>query len=469
MVGYGVSRTAVEGLLAARGLLLAGILGPELFGVWALFRIGIRYLGFAGLGMLRGLEFEASRATGRSAGGVSERTVWGQVAAGHTLLLYGALSVLAAIAWFWASTKTLAGMALLGIAMGLLLDRFWIYGIAFLRVSSGLKRFAVLEFLHAGIQITACVLLAQHWGLPGAFAGFAMANLVGIILLARRAPLRPRFQLARVGRLVRIGFPVALLGILTATLATVDRLLVGAFLGIGGLGVYAFAVSVSEVGVSIAGVVRTVILKDVYGRRDSSDGRGADPSLLENMLLVFATVGPVLVGIFALLLPLLIDRLAGAYLLASPVAQLLLFAGLIQGVSNVAVLGLVAEGRQSRLLPLSIAAVCLNVCLALGALSFGFGLRGVAIAALLTRLTQCAAIIRLLAGPHGTLGFGGVIVRFLAPSIWCAAAVYAITYFLPVENMRSLGLQLLLYGVAVSVLSPAILQVLTRPRSRRDS
>jgi O-antigen/teichoic acid export membrane protein len=455
IVGYGISRTAVEGMLAGRGLLLAGILGPELFGVWALFRIYLRYLSFAGLGLLRGLEFEVSRSGREPTDGPSDEVLWGRVAAGHTLLLYGVLSALAALVWAWvAPSERLADMALLGIAVGLLLDRYWNYGITFLRASDGLRRFAILEFLQAAVQVIACLLLALRWGLPGAFAGFAIANLAGITLLSGRAPLIPRFELRRIYQLIKIGFPVSLMGILTATLTTVDRLLVGAIMGLGGLGVYAFAVSISDLGVSFAAVVRTVILRDVY--KESSPESEAEPFALDRALSGYATFGPPLAGVLGLVLPFLITLVPGDYDSAAPVAQLLLFAGLIQGLTNVAVLGIVAGGRQGRLPLLSGAAVVLNAFLTLSALAIGLGLQGVAIAAILTRSIHAAVVVALLVREASARAVVMAVIRFLAPSIWCATAVYTISHLLPADDMTTLLLELFVYAIAIALLSTAI-------------
>jgi O-antigen/teichoic acid export membrane protein len=467
IVGYGMSRTGVEALFAGRGLLLAGILGPEIFGVWALFRIGLRYLAFAGLGLLRGLEFEVSRSSHLPQHSAAEQTLWGRITAGHTLLLYGVLSALAAMAWA-ASSERVASVALLGIAIALLFDRLWSYGITFLRVSGGLRRFAILEILHAGMQVVLCVLFALWWGLPGAFAGFAIANLMGVALLAGRAPLKPSIDFRRVRRLIQVGFPVSLTGILSAALVTVDRMLVGAIIGLSGLGLYAFAVSISELGVSFAAVVRTVILKDVYGQREPS-AEGGGHLVLGDALTAYAILGPPLAGIFALLLPLLVAVLAEDYSTAVPAAQILLFAGLIQGLSNVGVLGIVADGRQSRLPVLSIAAVCLNVILTVGALSVGLGLEGVALAALLTRLTHAAAIVILLKHDAAFSALVAEMLRLLAPSIWCAFAVYMISHQLPAGQLKALIFQLLLYAVAVSVMSPLIFRVLALRRRNEES
>lgn len=469
IVGYGMSRTVVEGLFAGRGLLLAGILGPELFGVWALFRICVRYISFAALGLLPGLEWEVSRSSGQSQNGPAEQTLWGRAAAGHTLLLYGVFSAITAMLWAWPGER-LASMVLLGIATGLLLDRYWNYGITFVRASGGLQRFAVLEILHAALQFIACLSLALRWGLPGAFAGFAIANLAGIALLKRSAPLLPRFEPRRVYRLIQIGFPVSLMGILTVTLATVDRLLVGAVMGLGGLGVYAFAVSISELGVSFAVIVRTVILRDIYREKESSQKTEAKQFVPHRALSGYATFGPPLIGLFALVLPFLITLVSADYDSAARAAQLLLFTGLVQGLSNVAILDIVARGRQSRLPILSIAAVCLNAVLTLSALGIGLGLQGVAVAALLTRLIHAAAILILLAPEAGASGLAVAIVRFLAPSICCAVIVYLISQLLPADDMKTLMLQLFTYsGAALVLFAPAVLRVLAARRARSAS
>ena len=454
VAAYGVSRTAVEALLAGRGLLLAGILGPELFGVWTLFRIGLRYLSFAGLGLLRGLEVEVSRSSRKLRAGVSEAPAWGKIAAGYTFLLYGVLSALAAIAWALRDGHA-ADMALLGIAVGLLLDRLWNYGIAFLRTSGGLRRFAVLELLQAALQVVVCVSLALRWGLPGAFVGFATANLLGIALFVGRVPLMPTLEPRRVLRLIRIGFPVSLMGILTATLATVDRLLVGALVGLGGLGVYAFAVSISELGVSFATVVRTVIIRDVYSEQASS--AEANPLILDRALSAYATFGPPIAGLVALALPPLVALTAQDYQSAAAVAQLLLFAGLIQGLINVAVVGIVGKGRQNRLPPLAIAAVCLNGLLTLSALRFGLGLEGVAVAAFVTRLIHAGAIIIVLMRQQSVSVRLSTITKFLVPAVWCAVAVYTISRLFPGSDITTLMSQLLAYTVALALFAPVAL------------
>lgn len=454
ILAYGASRTTVDLLFAGRGILLANLLGPESFGIWALFRMGLRYCAFSAMGLLRGLELEVSRAGHPSQSAhTAAQSRWGRVAVGQTLLLYGTLSMGTAIAWLWPG-QTLPGLALLGIAIGLLADRLWAYGLTFLRASGNLRQFAVLELSQAALQLVASVVLALWWGVTGAFVGFALANLLGILMIARRAPFWPIFSRQEVRHLARIGFPISLMGILTATLLTVDRWLVGLYLGVGALGAYAFAVSLSEVGVSLALVVRTVVLRDVYGKTGSSVEPASSRAPLDRPLAGFANLTPPLAGLVGIVLPLGFEIFVAEYRSVAPVARLLLFCGLAQGLINIAVLGITAEGRQHLLPRVSIAAVCISAVLSLGALGTGLGLEGVAFAALSTRLMYAAAIIALLARVQRLSSPRAAIVEALGPFVWCAFVAITLGYLLPVTNFEEVVAPLLLYVVFVLPVLP---------------
>jgi O-antigen/teichoic acid export membrane protein len=465
IMGYGASRTGVEALLGARGVALASILGPELFGIWALFQIGLRYCAFAGLGMLRGLEVQVARADSKS-----ERTLglgqacWGRAVAAHSIALYALLSVPAVLVWVWGGERV-ASPALLGIALALLVDRLWMYGITFLRASGALRNFAILEFGHALLQLALTAGLALIWGLVGAFVGFALGNLAGLLLLARRVPLRPRWAPARVRSMVRIGFPVSLTGILTATLATTDRLLVGAIEGMSALGIYAFAVSLSGIGVSLALVIRTVILTDVYGGQGPEGESTIGRLLLDRTLAAYTCLAPPFAGAVALLLAPLVANLLPQYREAIPIAQLFVFTGVVQGIVNVAILGVVAANRQRLLPPCSIAAVIVNAVLCVLALYAGLGLVGVAVAALLTRVGYAVAVLSVPTSTSGYLASLISAARLLGPSVWCAAAVVGIGLAVPAHDLASLALALLLYAASMLVLLPRIRRTLLAARS----
>lgn len=445
LLGYGASRSVIEALLAGRGLALAAILGAELFGGWALFRIGLRYAAFAGLGSLRGLELQAARA-----GADGERghaAPWGEAVAAYSLAVFGPISAALAVAAVVLSDP-IARVAIAGLAGALIVNRLWTYGIAYSRVVAGLRQLALLELVNATLQIVLVVGLALVAGLAGALTGFAVAHLIGIGLLRGRVPLRPAWDWERVRTMIRIGFPVSLAGMLTATLVTADRLVVGALLGVGALGIYAFGIAISELALNLAVVVRTVILRDVYAGDPGRTGRG-EVDLLGWSLRAFSVAVPAVGGGLALILGPVIILVAPGFVEAIPVAQTLVFTASLQGIAVLAIVGVVARQRQASLPLLGAAGVVLNVSLAMLSIHFGAGLTGVALASLSTRLLYVLGVLALLGSQDTRRSAAWQAVAIVWPTVWCAAAALTTARLLLVDGVGDLPLALAVYAAAL--------------------
>lgn len=152
------------------------------------------------------------------------------------------------------------------------------------------------------------------------------------------------------------------------------------------------------------------------------------------------------------------------YEAAVPVAQIFIFTGIIQGLVNVTILGVVVAGRQGRLPLFTIGAVGINVGLSLLALQAGLGLVGVAVAALITRALYAAGVLALRAGsslrqPIAPRVFEAVVKRLL-PSIWCAVVVLVIDHLLYVREPAQTLPALLAYCVALLPLMPLMRRTL---------
>jgi len=59
------------------------------------------------------------------------------------------------------------------------------------------------------------------------------------------------------------------------------------------------------------------------------------------------------------------------------------------------------------------------------------------------------------------------VARLLLPTVWCAAAIYAIVYLLPFTGIRTLAFQLLCYTAALAVLTPAMIGAAAPRPARR--
>jgi O-antigen/teichoic acid export membrane protein len=454
LVAYGATRTAAEGLLALRQLALAGILGPTLFGAWALFRILMSFYPFAGLGTARALEVEVSRAAaGTTAADAAVRqAAWGRALLGFMLAVFVPVTAITAAAAAWLPDGPVA-MALGGVALTILLDRLWTYAFTYLRAIGHLRRFAVVETMNALFQALLTTTLAFVWGLEGAFLGFLLASAVGVSMIARSVPRRPTLPPARVGRLIRLGLPLCLTQILTTGLVTADRLVVGALAGIDDLGRYAFAVSLASLGMAGASVIRAVIFPEVSGSAAASGVARTTLAHLESTLRPFAILLPPLAGLGALALGPIVGWVMPRYADTVLVAQLFVFAGLAQGLATLTTLGIVAADRQ-RILPLlSLGALLLTALVSVVALKAGLGLTGVAAGALIGRTAGAAGLIHRLMCIAGLRSPLRTSLGIICPLAWCGAAVAVVGYAVPVTDPGKFVLACALYVLLVAPLA----------------
>lgn len=458
---YGSTRSVVEGLLGVRGIALAALLGPQLFGVWALFRLVLTYAAFAGFGLLRGLELEVAKARGS---GDDSRRAWGRTAAGFTLAVFGTITVTIAGAAGLAQEPWLRGV-LWGIAATLLVERLWFFGLTYLRAAGSLGEFAVLELTQAAAQTVLTVGLAFLLGLEGAFIGFALANLAALALLFRRAPFRPMFEPARLRTMLTVGLPLTVTLLLTTLLATVDRLIVGAVVGIEALGQYAFAVAVATVGATAALIVRTVVFPEVYGRLGTETAAGITRDHLEDTIRPFVLVLAPMVGATTFVLGPAVAWAVPQYLSAVPAAGVFIFTGVAHGAANLALLGVVATGQQKQLPTLALAALVLNAGLSFGALALGLGLAGLAAGALIGRLGYAFGVLALVARA-ADLAAARTAFSILWPILWCTSIVLVVSAWQTPEDLSTLARALGGYALGVAPVGALLVHALLRVRRR---
>jgi O-antigen/teichoic acid export membrane protein len=452
---YGTSRGVTEGLIGARGLLLATVLGPEAFGAWALFRLVMRYAPFAALGVYRGLEREAVHEEAVERRGADPPQQAARTTVGFLLAVFLPLATIAATASFFTADGRLT-LGLRVTAAALVTEPLVLYAYTYLRARGSLRRFAILEIIQAALHLALAVLLALRWGLPGAFAGFVTASVGTLAILAQRVPTRPALDGARLRRMLAIGFPLVLTMFTTTMLATADRFVVAAYGGTRLLGLYALAVSVAGLAASMAWVVRTVIFPNVYRQTDAEGAGLAIRDHFHSTLLPFARWFPPILGLGALLIGPAIMTLLPRYAEAVAPARIFIFTGATMGFASLGVLGVVAADLQRRLPLWSVLALTINLILSNIAMRSGIGLEGVAAGALISQVVYGTAVVALAAGVAGTERPLLLPLKALGPLALCVLAVLGLGRLLPGTDPASVAASVALYLLVLLPLAPAL-------------
>lgn len=427
---YVASKGTAEALLGLRGLALATVLGPEAFGGWALFRLACRYAGIGALGVHRGLEFEVVHARAAEDRNDPLRAeLAGRTAFGFVLLVFGTLAAVSLVGSFLATDPRLAA-GMRAFAAAILIEQFWLYTVTNLRARGELRRFAINEVWNAAAQLVLTTALAFAMGLTGAYLGFVLAGVLSVLLIAGRVPMRPGLSFDRLRRLMRVGFPIAIVLAAGLLLTTVDRFVVAAFGGTALLGQYAFAVAIASLANTAAFAVRTVIFPGVYER---AAGAGAAVALREHVdrtIIPFAIVFPPLLGVVAIAIGPAVAAFLPQYVDAVAPARVFIFTGVTSGIASLTAVGVVAAGRQRALPPFSILAVLINVTLSSLVLRGGLGLPGVAGSALLSQAGFAAASLVIMARSAGLTGTRALVRATLLPLSWCAVVLLLLEHLL---------------------------------------
>jgi O-antigen/teichoic acid export membrane protein len=449
VAAYGISRSATELLLGLRSVLLAAFLGPAAFGIWALLRLGMRYSALAGLGVFRGLEMELLHADREGKGAAHDSPA--RTALGFILLVGGSLSALALVLAVLLPSYRLV---LAGFAVASLAELVYGYALVCTRVRSTLRRYAVLETSTAALHVVSAVGLAHVWGLGGAFAGLAIANLIGVAGASHWVEFRPTIVRAQLKQLMHIGIPVALTNAVGILLVTADRWIVAFWGGATMLGYYAFGASVTTGAMALALVVRTVVFRQVYGDTFESGAAQALRTHLERSLLPFARLLPPLLGAVGLAVGPVVALLLPRYTMAIAPARLFLLAGAAIGLVNLAAVGAIAAGRQRKLPAFAAIALAITASLSLLALKLGGGLEGVAAAALAGHVVYAAAVLRIIVRETGATDADRFVGLTILPLIWCAGAVALAGHISDDNRLPSIATGLLVYIALLLPLMP---------------
>lgn len=366
----------------------AAVLGPATFGVWVLLVVLVQYSGALGLGITNGAGREIPYLRG---GGqeheahLVESAGWG----GAVLTALGAGSIAFMSGWVLVTPDVEQRPLVVGLfAVAVALQQPLLFGQAVLRSSFRFGAAAVqLAVMGLVLLVTGAALL--RFGVAGLMAALTASTICGLLVAVRRSGGRgrPIFRRDVIRRLIGIGLPIMVAGLIFALLTTLDRWLVLVFLGIDAVGVYGLA------GMAISGLllVPAVLGQQTYPRLAFAHGAGSPAADLRGMaerqgrLIAAAVVGlaiptglaaavgvPVFLPAYEEAVPALIAGLAAvvAYGSASGYANLL----------N-------TVGAYRRYLAVQVISLVVDLTLSVLALAAGLRLFGVALALLASMVT----------------------------------------------------------------------------------
>ncbi len=447
----GGSGTVCHALGAVTSLILRALLSPAQMGVWQGLKLFLSYGNYAGLGVSKGAVRELAAA--RGSGNLEEANRGLNLAftfnmltsSAYALLLIGAAVGLASTASGWSTSWSVGLLAIAGLTV---LQRYVTFRVTILRAEQAFLTTARLSVLEATVTLLVAGWATWLWGLGGLYVGTCAVLLASLLFLRLHAPrcFRWTWDAKRIARLVSIGGPILLGGVISSLLRSLDKLMILAYLPDREyqLGCYGLALMVAAQLYGVANMFSTVM----GPRYCELMGRSGDSRQVARLAARFSHLLAAVVGLASAMAVLIAVPLL-AWLLPEYRSGLAPLVWIIPGTIALAIAlpasqFLVAVDRQKRIV--AVAAVA-TIIAAVGnhwALTHDGGLIGLALATMIAYLCYSCLLVAVSIWPELT---GAERVRYLGGLVLAVGLTTALAMGLeswmpwPGTGARGMGLK----------------------------
>lgn len=294
------------------GLLIAKVLGPELFGVWGFLMLVQQYLLYSGLGFQHVVTVELSNksnSTAEEQEHLIANALGATVAVSIIISLIGLTFQIGGFGLF--SKFQLSNYAFLMAAMVGMMHIVNVLLCAY-RVYGDVQKISIAQLLRVAVPMLTLFVFPAEQLITAMVAAMLLANAMGIALFVHNSPFRIRLALdaPTAGKLLRLGLPLLVYNVAFNLIMISARTVLSIYYSVAIMGLYSFASSITNAMLLGFKSVVFVLMPDIiYQTRQEVDNREAFGMVRKvNRLYstgVFAAAWGIVIGqpILFLLLP----------------------------------------------------------------------------------------------------------------------------------------------------------------------
>lgn len=429
-IRYATSVLLAQFVLFVGGIAIARFLGPTHFGLWNGLQLILLYASYSQLGLVnalnRELPFRRGKGESAQAEQVRSTTLGGVLVT--ALVASGAILVYSTIATSRHSPLVILGLRF--ICLLVVLQQIYTYFEICFRTEHEFGVVSKLRLYRTVLDVSLAVFLTYAFDLEGRLWA---ATLTFIVILAyifwqHPVPFRPTFDLKEAGRLIAIGLPIMMVGLVYGLLQSIDRVLILAFLNPTHLGYYAIGLTAT----SVLGILPGVVGEILYPRFAERYGATNSPSQLKEYVLtptyLLAHLLPLFQGTIYLLIPYVILTVLPKYAPGIRPARILVMGSFFLALAGFASDFLNTINKQAMNLMAQIASLVIAVSSTYVVLRLGWGIQGVALATVLTSLLYSIALLGYVLLRHFATPAEGIKILWALyiPFSYCLALLLLI-------------------------------------------
>ncbi|MGI6240818.1 MAG: oligosaccharide flippase family protein [Candidatus Omnitrophota bacterium] len=372
-------------------------LGPSMIGIWNVVLLIISYSSFASLGTVEAAYRDIPFYKGAQKLEKAERLK-------NEVFTFALITVMVLavglIVYAIARKNTIDRTpylfsALIFTAVLLVCQKIYDYYTTLLRANKEFTIISQVTILAAVCNLVFTFLLVWPFKLYGLFAASLLNVFLPFWFVSSRARYRICLTLSRSGlaQMLKIGFPLFLLGLCSMTVSSIDKIIIAKYLGVTALGNYSIALMA---GSYLLGMPNMFCIA-LYPRLQEKYGKEQSPEMIKNYLLqpilVVAGIIGFLIGLSVLVVPYLISLLLPAFTSGIPAMKIFVWSVFFFAIGQHAYTFLVTLNKQWKTIPLAVLGLCVIGGLGILFIRFGWGIEGVALGVLIGSLIYNYSLI----------------------------------------------------------------------------
>lgn len=303
------------------GVVLAGILGPALYGIWKTVQLAQEFSGFLNAGSMSGVNRTCPALVSRGRIGEYRRRANSSLWFSVLLLGLVALAVAAAMPLFDTAAERIGAA---GLAAILLVHPFFTHGETVLSVEKSFGRRGIVLVVQTLMRVTVGLLAAWFFGLAGVVGVAVLSMVWGAWYMFRHSRMRLALRVSapRLRKLVRSGFPITAMDLTERLLMNADRIVIVSVLGAEAMGFYQLALFALPVMMLVPFSLRQVVTTDVFDKVGQTGDLTLCEPVFAKSVTSIALSSPFLMGATWFGVPMLIGLFLGDYAPAVPAVML---------------------------------------------------------------------------------------------------------------------------------------------------
>ncbi|MDD5643854.1 MAG: polysaccharide biosynthesis C-terminal domain-containing protein [bacterium] len=416
---------------------LRRFLGPVYMGVWSVLKVIIGYASYVNLGTTSTVPYKLPILKGQ--GKTEEIKALTNVVFNFitvtTFLCSTGVVIYALIFGRNLSQELFVGLIALSVI--LLSQRVYTYYMILLRAHRDFGVLSKSVIFDAIVNLSLILLVVSRFQLYGFYAVAIIMPILNVMFIRRYVTydLKFSFDLRGLAGYIKYGFPLFINGILYQILHSIDRIMIAAMLGLEQLGFYSIALMTESYGTGIAKnfiiVIQPHFLED-FG----SNGMEKSSRHVVFYSQVTAYFMAILLSLFFICAPVFIRYVLPAFIPGVGALRIFLLSIFFLTISPYSSNFLVALEKQSKLIPITVLSILLNIALNYMLIKNGYGINGAASATAISAfIAFCVVSVYALKHCEKNSAIMGFFVKVLFPLFYCLLCLGALEYLVNMDNL----------------------------------